>query len=97
MSRSCDCGQPAGIAAAVDDVYAGHTAGCSIRPKKRVHKGTLQEQLRSWARNRRNYRHLHLGADLLDRAADRIDELEMRLELLSPTRGQSREKQVRGT
>ena len=37
------------------------------------------------------------GADLLERAADHIDELETRLELLSPTRGQSREKQVRGT
>lgn len=96
MNRSCDCGQPAGIAAAVDDVYAGHTASCSIRPKKRVNKGTLQEQLRSWATNRRNYRHLHLGADLLDRAADRIDELETRLALLSPNPRQSREKPVAG-
>lgn len=57
----------------------------------------IPEQLRSWATNRRRHRMNDRGADLLERAADHIDELETRLELLSPTRGQSREKQVRGT
>ena len=56
----------------------------------------IPEQLRSWATNRRRHRMNDRGADLLERAADHIDELEMRNELLSPNPRQSREKPVAG-